>query len=147
MSVANIKSKIITWHFSCIKIFTAPNEVSARLCFHRRVWFCSRGGGGGVVSQHALQGGVLPGGVPAPREGVPALGEGSGPRGIPAPGGGGVWSLQAHTQGGNWGDQVQAHTQGGGGSWGGSGLDSPDGYCCGRYASYWNAFLLYKSRK
>ena len=23
-----------------------------------------------------------------------------------------------------------------------SGGDQPDGYCCGRYASYWNAFLL-----
>ena len=22
------------------------------------------------------------------------------------------------------------------------GGDPPDGYCCGRYASYWNAFLL-----
>ena len=26
-------------------IFTAHNEVGARLFFHRRVWFCSRGGG------------------------------------------------------------------------------------------------------
>ena len=25
--------------------------------------------------------------------------------------------------------------------WGVSGGDPPDGYCCGRYASYWNAFL------
>ena len=25
------------------------------------------------------------------------------------------------------------------------GGDPPDGYCCGRYASYWNAFLLSKS--
>ena len=68
------------------------------------------------------------------------------------------------------GDQVQAHTRGG--NWGGSGPDphprgklrgirsrptpkgeiegdqvqaphpTPDGYCCGRYASYWNAFLF-----
>ena len=59
------------------------------------------------------------------------------------------------------GDQVQAHTQGG--YWGGldpdphprgklNGIRSspphpppPDGYSCGRYASYWNAFLLNKS--
>ena len=63
---------------------------------------------------------------------------------------------QAHTQGGNWaesdpgphprgklrGDQIQAHTQGG--NSGGSGPDHPphDDYCCGRYASYWNAFLF-----
>ena len=26
-------------------IFTARNEVGARLCFHRRVWFCSQRGG------------------------------------------------------------------------------------------------------
>ena len=52
------------------------------------------------------------------------------------------------------GDLVQAHSQGG--SWGGSGPGphprgklrgnwpgpSPDGYCCGRYASYWNEFLF-----
>ena len=44
---------------------------------------------------------------------------------------------------------LQAHTQGGtllqGGSLlpGGCG-DPPDGYCCGRYASYWNAFLFYE---
>ena len=25
---------------------------------------------------------------------------------------------------------------------GGPGGDPPDGYCCGRYASYWNAFLF-----
>ena len=73
----------------------------------------------------------------------------------------GIWlggGLQAHTQGGKlrgiWsrptlkgeveGYLVQAHTQGG--SWGGSGPGPPhpprDGYCCGRYTSYWNAFLL-----
>ena len=35
-----------------------------------------------------------------------------------------------------------------GGAWSGGsgpglvpGLDPPDGYCCGRYESYWNAFL------
>ena len=54
------------------------------------------------------------------------------------------------------GNQVQAHTQGG--NCGGSGPGPhprgklrgiwssppppPDGYCCGRYASYWNAFFF-----
>ena len=28
------------------KLITARNEVGAKLCFHRRVWFCSRGWGG-----------------------------------------------------------------------------------------------------
>ena len=73
----------------------------------------------------------------------------------PDPGGGGgsgrgpvphLGSVQTHTLG------VQAHTRGGGCS----GPDpkgcipacteadtpSADGYCCWRYASYWNAFLL-----
>ena len=36
---------------------------------------------------------------------------------------------------------------GGSGSGGVPGGDPPeDGYCCGRYASYWNAFLSYKKR-
>ena len=46
-----------------------------------------------VVSQHVLQGGLLPGGLLLVPGGVP-------------------------------------------------GGDPPDGYCCGQYASYWNAFLL-----
>ena len=58
--------------------------------------------------------------------------------------------VQAHTQGG-----LQAHTQGGSpGPHPGSGVFSrmhwgryppprADSYCCGWYASYWNAFLLY----
>ena len=31
---------------------------------------------------------------------------------------------------------------GGSGPGGVRGGDPPDGYCCGRYTSYWNAFLL-----
>ena len=34
-------------------LFTARNEVGARLCFYTCVWFCSQGGR--VLSQHALQ--------------------------------------------------------------------------------------------
>ena len=62
----------------------------------------------------------------------------------------GIWpggGLQAHTQGGSWGgsgwEGLQARTQG---------VSIPactvadpapsDDYCCGRYASYWNAFLF-----
>ena len=30
----------------------------------------------------------------------------------------------------------------GSGGGGGAGGDPPDAYCCGRYASYWNAFLF-----
>ena len=75
--------------------------------------------------------------------------------------GGGWGGLQAHTQWGlrglAWGG-LQAHTQGEveGSGWGVSRpkpeggcipsctedpLPSADSYCCGQYASYWNAFL------
>ena len=58
-------------------------------------------------------------------------------RGVPGPGGGClVW--EGLLPGG-------ACSQ-----WGGEGVclvGTPrDGYCCGRYASYWNAFLLHKSQ-
>ena len=48
--------------------------------------------------------------------------------------------LQAHTRGGGW--CLQAHTQRGvypSMHWG----RPPPGYCCGRYASYWNVFLSF----
>ena len=77
---------------------------------------CSRGC---VLSQHALQvvsQHVLQQGVPAPR--------------------GGEWSGGVCSQGVCLGGLLC----------GGDGLllmeTSPDGYCCGRYASYWNAFLF-----
>ena len=102
---------------------------------------CSRSQG--VVSQHALQvsrpisrgevEGIWPGGVsrPTPKGEV----EGIWPGGVsrPTPKGevegdlarGG---LQAHT----WWGSIPACTE----------ADPPDGYYCGQYASYWNAFLF-----
>ena len=54
-------------------------------------------------------------------------------------------SLQAHTKGGSWGvwngGGLQAHT-GGNPSMHWGRHPPADGYCCGRYASYWNAFLF-----
>ena len=112
--------------------------------------FCPRGGGGWwypsmhcrwypsmpcrslgwrVVSQHALQ---VPGGVVSQHalqisrpthkgedEG-PNLGGSQGPH---------LGGLQAHTRGG-----IPACTE--------ADIPTADGYCCGRYASYWNAFLF-----
>ena len=72
------------------------------------------------------RGGLLPGGCPV-RGNVCLV------WGVPAPGGvcllpggacSGGWVLGAWPWGGAW--------------W----RPSRDGYCCGRYASYWNAFLL-----
>ena len=128
-------------------IFTARKRSLQRLCFYKclsvhrgdgvGIPACLAGGIpaclavgllGGGVSQHALQFSR-----PTPGGGV----EGSGLGGVskPTPWGG----LQAHTLGG-----LQAH------AWGrvsrptpgGCIPDPPDGYCCGWYASYWNAFLF-----
>ena len=115
--------------------------------------------GGGLVSQYALQvvsQHALQVSRSTPRGEVEGSGLGGGLQAhtqweVEGSGRGG---LQAHTRGGlqvqNWGG-LQAHTQG----WGVSrhtsggypsmhcGRHHPNGYCCGRYASYWNAFLLY----
>ena len=80
LSYTNVKKVSKIWI-----IFTARNEVGARLYFHRRLWFCPQGG---ACSRRFL---------------------------IP----GGAWS-----RGGAW--------------W----RPPRDSYCCGRYAYYWNAFLL-----
>ena len=87
---------------------------------------CSRRGGCAIPACLAA------GGVPGPGEwgllpgGVPGLGGESAPGGVPGRGGlllGGAWS------GGVCSEGCLVET-------------SLDGYCCGRYASYWNAFLF-----
>ena len=156
----NAETKVVPQHET--PVVTARNEVGARLCFYTCLWFCSQGGW--VVSQHALQvvsqhalqqvsrRGWYPSMLcrfPGPHPGGEV--EVSGQGGLqahtwvspdphlgvsrPTPSRGG---LQAHTQGG-----LQTHT------WGvypsmywSRPPQSPDGYCCGRYASYWNAFLF-----
>ena len=77
---------------TCITPYKRPETlvwvyIGARLYFHRRLWFCPRGG--------CLVLGVCSGGVPGPGGSAPTWWR-------PPP---------------------------------------PDGYCCGRCASYWNAFL------
>ena len=55
--------------------------------------------------------------------------------GVPGPLGGGVWSRGVPGPRGT--------CSGGMPSSGGCLMETPqNGYCCGRYASYWNAFLL-----
>ena len=135
----------------CWFVFTARNEVGARLYFHRRLWFCS---GRGVLSQHALQ-------VVSQH----TLQQVSG-------GGGGIQvclaGFQAHGQGGSWGGsgpgpqprgklrgiwsrptpkgELRGIWPGGSALLGvcsGRGVETPhDRHCCGRYALYWNAFLF-----
>ena len=78
--------------------FSLPpaNKVAGRLCFYSCLWFCSRGGGRGVVSQHALQ--QVSRGRWHPR--VPCRFPGPHPVGKLR----GIWpgGLQAHNQGGSW---------------------------------------------
>ena len=145
-------------------VITARKRSLRRLCFYRCVsvhggvcypsmhcrWYpsmpCSRSLMGGVVSQHALQVSR-----PTPKEEVEGDLAGGSPGPHPRGKLRGIWSRPTAK-----GDLVQAHTQGeswGGSGWGGGvcsrvcacsrGVETPrDGYCCGRYASYWNAFLF-----
>ena len=46
------------------------------------------------------------------------------------------------SQGGAWSWGVPGRGGGAFSRGGVPGGDPPDGYCCGRYAAYWNAFLL-----
>ena len=55
-------------------------------------------------------------------------GWGSGPKGVPGPGGAWSWGGVSTTKGEVEGGLVQPHTQGG--SWGGTGQAPPQGYCC-----------------
>ena len=56
--------------------------------------------------------------------------------GVPGPmGGGGAWSRGTLVLGGAW---SRGRCLVPGGAW----WRPPDGHCCGRYASYWNAFLF-----
>ena len=124
-----------------MQFITARKRTLWRLCFYTCLSFCPQGG---VVSQHALQvvsqhalqhfsGGWYPS---MPCRWYPSMPCSRSPGGSPGPhqeGSWGVWpggGLHTHTRGG-----LRAHTQG---------VSSPpvDGYCRGRYASYWNAFLL-----
>ena len=59
--------------------------------------------------------------------------------------GSGRGGLQAHTQGGGWGSGWRSLGPGGCVSQHAlrQTLSPADGYCCGRYASYWNAFFLW----
>ena len=125
---------------------TALNEVGARLYFHRCLWFCSQGGGGGIPACIAgsipacLAPGLQGGGIPACLAGYQAHTQ------VGSLGGSGWGGLQAHTQGEVEGDLArECLLPGGWLLWGvcsrGCG-DPPDGYCCGQYASYWNAFLF-----
>ena len=111
--------KVMFLHVSVI-LFTGGGGIPACLAAGLRGW---------VVSQHALQvsrptpsqGGswrVWPRGSPDPH-----------PGGSPGPHQGG---LQAHTQGWSPGPHLGVCTEAD---------PPPDGYCCERYASYWNALF------
>ena len=83
-------------------------------------------------------------GQPGPGVGVPGPG-GSAPRGslvsrVSAPGG--YLVPGGPLPGGRCLAMGRSAPRWGACSWGVPGRDPPDGYCCGRCASYWNAFLF-----
>ena len=145
-------------------LFTAKGGGDIPACIAGGIAACLTAGiQWGMVSQHALQASR-----PTPREEVKQSGRGVGGRGVPRPtpkgevegsglGGGSPGphpggspgphpgGLQAHT----WGEGSQGpHPRGfsrptlGGVSQHALRQPPPDGYCCGRYTSYWNAFLF-----
>ena len=120
---------------SCVRnfqsdIFKVRNEV-AKVMF-LQVCVCPQGG---VCSGGCLVPGVCSGGVPGP-----------GGRGVPGPGGvcsRGVPGLGGSTLGGS--ALGRCLVLGGGVVSQDALRQTPpgrDSYCCGRYASYWNAFLF-----
>ena len=119
-----LKSSIM----GCVPIFTACNEVGAKVMFLHMSVILFMGGGVvskhtlAVASQHALQQ-VSRGGVSrsTPRGELRGL----------------AWGVSSPTPGGvsrptPWGRGIPACTE----------AETSHGYCCGRYASYWNAFLF-----
>ena len=130
-----IGNRVVGIRLKCLLV-TARKEVGARLYFHRRLWYCSQGGthGGGVcmVGEGAVHGwGVCMWGVVCGRgcawQGVCMAG------GVCAVGGGGGRGMYG---GGMCGKGCMV------GEVGGGVRGRRDGHCSGRYASYWNAFLL-----
>ena len=111
-----------------LPFITARNEVGARLCFYTCLWFCSQGGGIPACIACGIQGGWYPS--------MPCRSPGPHPRGKLR---GLAWGVSRPTPGGGSpgthpGVRVSQHAL----------RQTPphtDGYC-GRYASYWNAFLF-----
>ena len=124
-------------------VLTTRKRSLRRLCFlHVSVILSTRGlvsqHALQVVSQHALQ--VSRGWYPNMPCRSPGPHPGGKLRGLA--GGGGVSrptprGLQVHTQG-----SVSRPTPAGGSPACTEADTPPDGYCCGQYASYWNAFLF-----
>ena len=106
---------------------------SCKGCFYTCLWFCSQEGvpapGGWLLpGGYLLLGGGRSQGVPGPGEGCQVWGSAPGD-GVPGPGGGGL----PGPGGLLWGDGVPGPM--------GCLVETPrDGYCCGQYTSYWNAF-------
>ena len=121
-----------------------------RVCLSRGVWggipACIAGGIPACLAAGLLE--ALQVSRPTPR-GLPTPGGSPTPGGVSSPHPGGLqahtWGcLQAHTWGGisrpTNGGCLQAHNRGV--SQHALRQTPPNGYCCRRYASYWNAFLF-----
>ena len=145
-----------------MQLFTARKQSLRRLCFYTYLSVILFTGGGGAWSQEGLLPGACPMETPPPKDGyccgqytsywnaflfkwdfttvccVFLLLANK------------VWGKVIFSQacvknsvhrGGarSWGCLLRGGSATGGGAWW---RTPPDGYCCGRYASYWNAFLF-----
>ena len=129
-------NQLVTNFYYGLVIVPPTNKVCEGYVFTR---VCLSMEGGGVVSQHALQVAsqhALQVSRPTPKGEL----QGSGP-GSPGPHPGGVeglGGLEVYTwrgaPGPHLGGCIPSHTE--------ADLPPPDGYCCGWYTSYWNAFLF-----
>ena len=112
-------------------LITARNEVGARLCFTRVCDSVHGGGGGGIPA-------CIASGIPACLA-AGLQGEGwypSMPSRFPGPSlGGKLRGLAGGRSPGPHQGSVSQHALR-------QTPPPPDGYCCSRYASYWNAFLF-----
>ena len=123
--IINYHTRMVNINFvlHCTNIYYRPQQSWGKVIFSQASSILSTWGEGCVVSQHALQ----------------VVSEHAWQQGVLSQHALQVVSQHALQQGGTWsGGPLQ-----GGLLPGGTGGDPPpDGHCCGRYASYWNAFLL-----
>ena len=139
-SMLQIENHHTLWVWTQFSFITARKSSLRRLCFYR----CLSVHRGGCLPQCML------GDPPTPAKETP--------QGDPLPR---RPPLQAHTKGGNWGGSgpgphprgkmrgIRSRHTPKGGIQGFRGIRTrlpPPliNYCCGRYASYWNAFLLFE---
>ena len=130
-------SRLLLMSYNLIRLITARNEVRARLCFHRRVWFCSQRRG---VCLSACWDATPPLGSRHPPGADTPPGSNHHPPWEQTPPPGADTPMKQTPLPGSRHAPEQTHTPG---------ADPPQHRACweiwstrGQYASYWNAILF-----